>query len=794
MDICVNDSGVVTISSDTLASFARQRIRRDTVTCYPSSDPYGDADVFSDLSLTMIKGGEVFKVTGEADGIYSVGGEYTVEMKKQVKRISSSSDPSSDPHFLAKAYVTAYLVCKNKMKDRVTLKITLCADNGSRSFDIPLTTQFLARITESLLERAAYFATVKKNFCIRGKQDLANMPFPHSSIREGQEEFVKEAYRAIRNGSRLLVCAPTGIGKTVSALFPSLKALGEGLCDKIFYFTAKTVTGTAAARCADSVVRFCPDLRTVTVTAKERVCPAKNKKYPFVWNDGCFTCPLTHEADGVDYSQRRDAAMRDLLSSKNTYGKDDIEDAAKKHGICPYELSLDLSEYCQVVICDYNYAIDPKVRFRRYFEDAKEKYVFLFDEAHNLPDRARETFSASIDSDSAAAFCEKLEKYCPEKRELISKTNALLSALDSVRALTKEDSALEGDDEIGYYTGNVIPKELLSSASELNGAISSAKDDLAASIGEEEIDSLSSALSDLVFLKDFFDEKFVFFVSSKNGSTTAKIICLDPSDVIDGAMRKASSVILFSATLSPIDYYAEVCGCGGAKTLELDSPFDSDNLCVAVVSSVSTKYSVRRDTAYRVAETICAAVSPRNGHYIVYFPSYRYMNTVYEEFRKIAPGNVSALVQKAGMSVDARRQFLSFFEGSDTSRTLVGFCVLGGVFSEGIDLPDEKLIGAILVGLGLPGISSELNILKEYYDRTREEGFNFAYLYPAIVKTSQAAGRVIRGEDDRGILVLIDERYEDPSILKLLPRNWKNIHVAGDPASLAGYLEKFWTE
>ena len=271
-------------------------------------------------------------------------------------------------------------------------------------------------------------------------------------------------------------------------------------------------------------------------------------------------------------------------------------------------------------------------------------------------------------------------------------------------------------------------------------------------------------------------------------------MCLDPSSILGTAMNGAVSSILFSATLDPLEYYAQITGSPGAATLELESPYPAENLRVAAVDTVSTKYLARRETADEVAEIILAAIEAKRGHYIVYFPSYKYMTTVFDSFRLIAPKGVSAVVQKQGMSIDARKKFLSFFESGDPDETLVGFCVLGGVFSEGIDLPDEKLIGAILVGIGLPGLSSELNILKEYFDRTREEGYNYAYLYPAMIKTAQAAGRVIRSENDRGVVVLIDERYRDPNIIKLLPSHWKDLHYTGDPLSLSKYLEKFWNE
>ena len=396
MKISLSESGEITVSAEELAAFARRKVGASAPAYVPSSEPYGDADVFSSYSYKTIKHGETFVVTGDPDGVFTVAGEVTVEMRKEVRRLTPSSNPYSDPVFLAKSYVCAYLVCREKMKDRVTLKLTLCAAQGERHFDIRLSKDALAKMTDALLERAAPFAVTLKDFETRGRADIAKMPFPFSSIRDGQRDFINGAYRAIKNGSRLLVCAPTGIGKTVSALFPAVKALGEGVIGKVFYLTAKTVTGVAAAKTAEAMVKSAPDLRAVTVAAKERSCPSKDKKNDFFVERCSYDCPRLADNDAGDYNARRDAALKELLAGYRVYGREEIYASAEKHFICPYELSLDLSEYCQIVICDYNYAFDPSVRFRRYFAEGDLKYAFLIDEAHNLPDRTRDTFSAAL--------------------------------------------------------------------------------------------------------------------------------------------------------------------------------------------------------------------------------------------------------------------------------------------------------------------------------------------------------------------------------------------------------------
>lgn len=792
MKIAMTEAGEIIMPASELALFARKKKKRASSDFYASSESFGDAEMITSLSYRTIKNGEVFIITGEANGIYTFGNECTVEMIKPVKKVSASSDPHSDPVFLAEAYVCAFLVCKTKRRDSVTLKLTLRGENNDKHFDIKLDLSLLTRVTDSLLDRAAPFAEVRKNFELRGKRDISTMPFPYPSIREGQLDFIKEAYRSIKKGSRLIVSAPTGIGKTVSALFPAVKAIGDGNIEKVFYLTAKTVTGLSAASTVRAMNRSVPDLRAVIITAKERICPSNDKKNTFFVEKCSYLCPRLNDSEDDSYSERRDAALKELLSEKKVFEKCDIYEAAEKHFLCPYELSLDLSEYCQVVICDYNYVFDSKVRFRRYFCEGSLRYALLIDEAHNLPDRTREMYSSKLDIDDFRRLCRLIKQKAPHEGSLLISVENLLASLEAAGEKCSENAELSGGEKNGYLLLDHIPKSFSKPLEELSPmlykAMNTFDDDELSSSAEK----VHSDISEFLRSTEFFDEHFTFFTEMHGDALTFRTMCLDPSSIIDTAMKGAVSSIMFSATLTPVEYFAHVTGSDGASVLELESPYDTDNLCIGAVDTVSTKYIAREDTAEEIADMILAVTEAKSGHYIVYFPSYKYMQTVVKAFLASAPENISAVVQKSGMSLDARNRFLSFFENDDGGKTLVGFCVLGGVFSEGIDLPDEKLIGALLVGIGLPGLSSELNILKDYYDRTTEEGYNYAYLYPAMIKIQQAGGRVIRSENDKGVVILIDDRYRDPSIIRLLPPHWKDIHYIGDAHSLSRYLERFW--
>lgn len=797
MKLELGKHGEIVMSAKDLSAFAENKIRRGSVTFSQAGPVSGYVhDLYPKLSHTTIRRGEVFVITAEPFAISTYVNGYDcacVSLRKPVKALTSALNPLTYPDFLAEAYVTAFLVCETRREDTVVLKLTFHNENNDeKNFDIRLERRFLERVADSLLERAAFFAIVKKRFEFEGKPELVKMPFPYLNVRDGQRDFIKSAYRAIAKGERLLVCAPTGIGKTVSALYPAVKAIGAGLIDKVFYLTAKTVTGIAAAKTAELFTDRVPEFRAVTVIAKERCCPSNDKKIDFTVDRCSFDCPRLADNESGSYKARRDAALTELLAVCKPYGKEDISAAAEKYGVCPYELSLDLSEYCQIVICDYNYATDPKVKFRRYFSEGDLKYAFLIDEAHNLPDRTRDTFSSALDEETFVRLFEALCSSPVQNADLAMKIKALVASLGTERESCLSEAEETGGEKVAFTVSNTPPKDLFKAVQEAQGELSKARNKPADEALTDLIDEAYAAVSDFAKSYEYFDQSFEYYTEAVGEKFTAKIMCLDPAFILDRVMSGAVSSILFSATLTPLDYFADVTGCASAAKIELESPYDPNSLCVTAVDTVSTKLLARDETATDLARMILAAVSAKEGHYIVYFPSYKYMETVFAAFCKIAPKGISALVQKQSMSLGARKKFLSFFEDETESGTLVGFCVLGGVFSEGIDLPDEKLIGAVLVGIGLPSLSSELNILKDYYDRTREDGFEFAYLYPAMIKISQAAGRVIRGEEDRGVVVLIDDRYKDPAIRELLPHHWKNVRIAGNERSLGKILTDFW--
>ena len=786
----------VIIDSRELASFARRKEGA------PFFSPFSGAiatDGRGDLPLlSAFDGGDVIvAVRGVADLIADDGvalsppaavKRSTVVLLGEKRKKQSAANVAKASE--AYSAVVAYLYAKQYEAEALRVILSLSDPDGEVTNLVWETDrETLEKMFSALLERALPFARVA---AMRGRAlpALAEIPFPFSSIREGQREFINAAYRAISSGSRLLVSAPTGIGKTMSALYPAVRAIGAGKADKVFCLCAKNVTGKAAAEAAVRLSRLAPELRSITVISKERSCAFRAEGFSSI---RCRRgCPMLSRLGDASYEARRDAALLRLLDGGPAYSPEAVAAAASEFSVCPYELSLDLSEYCDVVVCDYNYVFDFSIRFRRYFERPSERYVFIIDEAHNLPKRGRDTYSASTGDRFFASAKSLIEASFPGDTEIAGSLAAFGEALEEIRELCAREAELaDGETKFGFVRENALPLSLANTAAALSRTLGMKMREAAAV--PRELERLDHELRKLVSTCELFDGKFTFFAELVNGELTVSLLCLDPAELLDRAMSVSHAAILFSATLSPIDYFADVCGCERAATLELDSPYSSDNMLLVAVDSVKTTLSERDYTAEEVAELILTVAEGREGNYIAYFPSYAYLDKVAKVFRRMADG-ITVICQTPGMSRDARRAFLAGFEQTDGGETKVGFCVLGGMFSEGIDLAGERLIGAIVVGTGMGSITSSQNVLREYYDATREDGMAYAYVYPGFNNVLQAAGRVIRSETDRGVVVLIDERYGDPALQRLFPKHWQHVRFTSDPFSLSELIDRFWEQ
>ena len=608
--------------------------------------------------------------------------------------------------------------------------------------------------------------------------------FPYGKVRDGQNEFIRSAYHAIAKGNVLYATAPTGTGKTVSAIFPAIRALGKQKCAKVFYLTPKQTTATAAKECIEAMTERGVFVRSIILIAKEKLCKRGH------------LCKISKLACETYRKNNMKAAVKALFDKKlPTVTPDDVSKYAAEFCVCPYELSLTYSELCDVIICDFNYLFDPQVYIRRFFSEGGN-FAFLIDEAHNLGERAREMYSAEI-SFSDIASVELLSDLSPLKRAANEAAETFKNTLlPLLRDELRTDK--EGVSHGAYHTREV-PGIFYSVFSKLS------------QIGEEELFASFAARDDekearITYIRDYlfkinkfytalerFDDSFEFFVFLDGDELRAKLFCLDTGAVIRSRLELGRSAVLFSGTLSPIEYYRSVLGGDRASSvLALDSPFAKEQLSVTVMNTITPRFSERDDSLAAVCRVIAATLSARRGHYMIFSPSFAYSKKLYEAFRKKYP-KINAILQTADMTAKQKQDFLLEFEKAGGTY-LAAFCVMGGIYSEGIDLAGDKLIGAIIVGIGMPALSFEREAIAAYYQEKLESGTEYAYLYPGMNRVLQAAGRVIRTEDDRGVVVLIDDRFNDPIYKKIMPSLWSGMQFLSDAHELKDRLDEFWRD
>lgn len=786
MKLTVLPDNSIALEAKELASFARRRPQSSNAYFAPSEKIDKKADAFFKEVKAEIRG---ITLISTADMVYRDQGKLSVEKIYEKKRIYDSLTPLTDPHSFAETAVCACLFALSESIETINVRITYINETKSafKTYAGDFSKEFLLSVTDALLERAMPFFNLLEEKEIEGKPALSELSFPYKSVRAPQKEFITETYKAIKKNDRLLISAPTGVGKTISALYPALRALGRGFCDKIFYLTAKTETGIAARQAVLDMSKDVPSLRCVTILAKDRMCTSEVTK-PKLSGNRCFTCEKMSDINGCTYESRRDAALAEILDNCIIDSKL-VSSIAGKHNVCPYELSLDASEYAETVICDYNYVFDPGVRFRRYFvEENNQKYVFLCDEAHNLADRARTMYSADLDTDCILKLYKHGSELFPGENALISSIEEVCLALsDVVKSCRAEEQFVDESNSAGFYISSELPYGFVEP---FEAFISTSKK--LAKDSEELSEILEEAVtqaSGIVSAASLFGEGFRFFSELINNHLSISIRCLDPSHILDRMLSSACASVLFSATLTPMEYFADILGCRYGTTLELDSPYDKDNLCLLAYDAVSNRYNDRTANSDEIAELIATVCEVHEGNYIVYFSSYEHMNGVYSAFKELCP-EFNTIIQKSNMNIRERQAFLDSFNSEGDG--VIGFCVLGGAFSEGVDLKGERLCGTIIVGTGLPRLSSSQNILKDYFDSTREDGYSYAYRYPAMIKVMQAVGRVIRSENDCGIAVLIDDRYGEPETYRLFPKAWSHIRFTKDPYSMGEALTTFW--
>ena len=706
-------------------------------------------------------------VEGRADGIFEEDGIVTID---EIKGVYMDLERLTEPVavHMAQAMCYGYFYCCDRNLDGVRIQLTYCnlETEEIRRFHEDRSKEELEAWFRSVIHEYFKWARYLCHHELQRNQSISGLEFPFP-YREGQRDLAVAVYKTISRKKRLFIQAPTGIGKTLSTIFPAVQAMGAGKASKVFYLTAKTITRTVAEE-AFRILRSRGLVFTaVTITAKEKLCPMEKTEC------NPEACPY---AKG--HFDRVNEAVFDILHLEQEMDRETVLRYAEKYRVCPFEFCLDISSWTDGIICDYNYVFDPNVRLKRYFADgASGDYLFLVDEAHNLVSRAREMYSASVYK----------EDFLEVKRIIKGKSPRLERQLDRCNKLL-----LSMKRECGDW-------QLLEDVTGLAAGIMTAFSYMETFMEEfPEFPERETVLDFYFCLRDFLNiyEELdghyqIYEENREDGSFLVRLFCVDPSRLLSRCMDQGASTILFSATLLPVRYYKTLLsGNQEDYAVYVNSPFPEENRLLMVAEDVSSRYTRRSPSEYRkVADYIRIVTQSRPGNYMVFFPSYQYMGEI-EEILEEEPLEADLLVQGQGMGEAEKTEFLEEFE-KERSHSLAAFCVMGGVFSEGIDLKEERLIGVIVVGTGLPMVCAEQEVLKGYFDETEEKGFDFSYQYPGMNKVLQAAGRVIRTPEDRGVILLLDDRFLRRDHLELFPREWERFQVV-NRGNAARCLEDFW--
>lgn len=724
------------------------------------------------LKIQIPCGDFLLQIEGRADGIIVKNGsdgktEVTVDEIKGVLRDVSFIENPVNVH-LAQAKCYAYIYALQHEIDEISVQMTYCNLDTEeiRRFLSSYTREELQKWFEDLVRSYEKWARFQIAWEKTRNESISGVEFPFP-YRKGQRDVAVAVYRTIQRKKKLFIQAPTGVGKTISTIFPAVKAIGEGLGEKIFYLTAKTITRTVAEQAFQTLRQQGLRMKVITLTAREKICFCEEA----VCNPEA--CPY---ADG--HFDRVNDAVFELITECDEISRRVIEQQAQKHRVCPFELALDTATWVDSVICDYNYVFDPTAHLKRFFsEGAGGEYIFLIDEAHNLVERGREMYSAALYK----------EDFLELKRNIKLSEPRLARKLDEVNkmflALKRECETYRVLDSVSH-----IALKLMNLLTVMEDYLEEQNDDEK----REQVLDLYFQVRSFVNIHDILDENYVIYSElEENGRFKVKLFCVNPAENLQTYLDYGIGTVFFSATLLPIHYYRKLLSVEKDDyAIYAETSFPDENRLLLQGNDVSTRYTMRGEEMYRrIARYIAEAAVGRKGNYMAFFPSYRMMEDVYDIFLEQADG-IESVLQMQSMSETQREEFLEQFE-YEREKSFVGFCVMGGVFSEGIDLTEDRLIGAVIVGTGLPQVCNDREIIKNYFDAEDGRGFEYAYLYPGMNKVLQSAGRVIRTEKDRGMILLLDERFSRRQYREIFPREWQNCKMCS-VNTLKNHMDEFW--
>lgn len=734
----------------------------------------------------------VLSVEGRADGIIELPKRVVVD---EIKGVFKDLKRLEEPQLLhlAQAKCYAYIYAEQKDLDEIGVQMTYCNLDTEeiKRFQQLYTKEELKIWFKELVSEYEKWARYQMEWRKKRNASIKSIEFPFD-YREGQRNLVASVYRTILRKKKLFIQAPTGVGKTMATVFPAVKAVGEELGEKIFYLTAKTITRTVASQAFEILREQNLRMKEITLTAKEKIC---------------FCDEVVCNPDACPYAKghfdRVNDAVYELITTTDHMSREILEAQAEKWKVCPFEMALDVSQWVDAVICDYNYVFDPNAHLKRFFGDGvKGEYLFLIDEAHNLVERGRTMYSTSICKEDFLKIKRLVKAGEPKLESSLESCNKILLALK------RECDGCQILNSVSH-----IYVKLLTLMTELEDYLEDCKDETV----RKEVLEFYFTIRNFLYIHERLDGNYLIYSElNEAGNFYIHLFCVNPAACLQEYMGKGNSTILFSATFLPINYYKRLLSTAKDDyAIYAESPFEQKKRLLLLGNDVSTKYTRRGPEMYqKYASYIRKITMAKSGNYIAFFPSYRFMEDVYEEFCNqsdvqekesmsngwtktdttggYVTGEIEVLVQSQYMTEQEREEFLERFE-IVKDHSLIGFCVMGGIFSEGIDLTEDKLIGAMIIGTGLPQVCLERELLKYYFDNQGLNGFDYAYLYPGMNKVLQSAGRVIRTDQDRGVIVLLDDRFMERQCQNVFPREWEDYKVCNSEG-IRGELKRFWSE
>ena len=731
------------------------------------------ANYSAEVAVSHLVETELFRLTigGRVDGIYRDSDDALIEEIKTTTRSLDYFENHENPIHWGQVKAYAYIYALDQDLGALDAQLTYYqVDTGEiRNFKKHFRLTDLEAFFQDLVSNYLQWATTIFHWEVLRDESSRKIEFPFGDYRPGQREMAVGVYRTIKNNGQQLIQAATGIGKTMAAIFPAVKAIGEGLTTKIFYLTARTTGRFAVEYALEELRNAGLKLKSLTITAKDKTCFNPDR-----------ACNPEECEFARGHFDRIDGALGDMFG-RDAFTRSAVEQVARDHQVCPFEFALELALWADCIICDYNYAFDPRVYLRRFFLEENGEYTFLIDEAHNLVDRSREMFSAEIHKQPLLDVRRTIRQDLPHIYKSLGKIN---SWMIKARKKCEESAAAHHEKE--------PPEDLFPL---LRGFLRITERWLSRNLKtpfREELLDLFFAISGFIRVAEQYDDSYVTCYEKIKKDVKLKLFCLDPANQLGNALTRCQAAVFFSATMTPMNYFKNILGCDAAAAgLILPSPFPVENLKLFIYDRISTLYRQRDNTKEQVAQVIRSLVSQKTGNYLIFFPSYEYMMMVFDAFQAECPDG-EVIIQAPGMSENEREEFLNRF-GRENHQSLIGFAVMGGIFGEGIDLVGDRLSGAVVVGVGLPGISLEKELIREYFAVHHNTGFEYAYQYPGINRVFQAAGRVIRTEIDRGVVLLIDQRYGTHRYRSLLPAEWRPVKVQSGE-QLTEALQEFWNQ